>query len=179
MELHRNRTRLGLVALAAALAVTALGCGRHGSDQQASTASSTSLAVPVAQVGTAPVASTGSKSNQNGSQESSPVVTSADSLPPEVTVSAPDSLIVPGSVVEILAEGTPDVTGMLLSDGIGKKQPFAYDSTAKLWRAFYRVPIRTPNERLALSVTAKNGANRWRRVWVFFNVDNGETEADE
>ena len=181
MILHRNGTRLGQFVIAAAtLAVTALGCGKRGGVQQASTASTASLAVPVAQVGAVSSASPGSKTSEIGSKEAGSIVASADSLPPEVTATAPDTLVAPGSVVEITAEGTPDVTDVTLWDGIGKQQRFAYDSTAKIWRAFYRVPIKLQTERLALSVTAKNGADRWRRVWVFFNVnvETGEFECE-
>ena len=105
--------------------------------------------------------------------------TSADSMPPEVSASVRDSSVVPGMVVEITAQGTPDVAKMVLSDGIGRRQTFAYDSTSKVWRTFYRVPIRTRTERVGLSVTASTSSNRWRRVWVFMNMEPAGGEASK
>jgi len=47
-----------------------------------------------------------------------------------------------------------------------------------VWRAYYRIPMSGKSEHPALSVTAKNGANRWRRVWVFFTVVPDQVETD-
>ena len=44
---------------------------------------------------------------------------------------------------------------------------------------FYRVPIRTRTERVGLSVTASTNSNRWRRVWVFMNVEPAGGEASK
>jgi len=67
-----------------------------------------------------------------------------------------------------IASGT-----VTLTDGLGHKYPFAYDTDAKAWRVQYRVPIRTHVDKLGLSVTATSGTNRWKRVWVFLNVEGG------
>jgi len=91
-------------------------------------------------------------------------------LPPEIVASSPDSLVVPGSIVEITAEGSPDVTEVILSDGRGQSRPFVFDAAANVWRASYRVPLRSTTERVALSATATNGGSRWKRVWIFLNV---------
>lgn len=99
-------------------------------------------------------------------------VPSPDSLPPEVVASVTDTLIIPGAAVEITAQTSVDARDVLLSDGRGSPQPFVYDGAGKVWRAYYRVPLKS-DDRLGLSVTAKNTGGRWRRVWVFLNVDRG------
>jgi hypothetical protein len=105
-------------------------------------------------------------------------VLSPDSLPPEVTASVNDTLVTPGSAIEINAEASVDATDLSLRDGLGRRQPFAYDETGKVWRTHYRVPFKSA-DRLGLSVTAKNEAGRWRRVWIFLHVDRGtSTPAD-
>lgn len=96
---------------------------------------------------------------------------SNDALPPDVDASIADSLVTPGTIIEITAKGSPDVEEVMLADGIGKPQRFAYDASADLWRASYRVPVRVVGDRLGLSVTAKNDLHHWRRVWVFAVVE--------
>jgi hypothetical protein len=51
------------------------------------------------------------------------------------------------------------------------------DDTAA-WRVYYRVPMKVTGDRVALSVTAKNGVNQWKRVWVFPKVVSEEASAD-
>jgi hypothetical protein len=97
---------------------------------------------------------------------------SPDSLPPEVIASVSDTLVTPGSVIEISAEASVDATDLSLWDGFGKRQPLTYDEAGKVWRTIYRVPLKSA-DRLGLSVTAKNGTGRWRRVWVFLHADRG------
>lgn len=97
---------------------------------------------------------------------------SIDALPPDIVVGPVDSAVSRGQPVEITVEGTPDVTEMSLSDGLNDPQAFYFDSGEKVWKAVYRVPLRPKSERLGLSVTARTDANRWRRVWVFLNVEN-------
>jgi hypothetical protein len=96
--------------------------------------------------------------------------TSADSLPPEVAPAVEETAAVPGSVIEVTAEGSADVVGVVLGDATGRKYPLALDSASNLWRVFYRVPLKVREERLGLSLTATNGAGRWRRAWVFVPV---------
>jgi len=96
--------------------------------------------------------------------------TETQSLPPEIAVSIADTLVQPGAGIEITAEGTPDVTEMVLWDGLNDAQAFYHDSSRNEWKVSYRVPLRPRQERIGLSVTAKNEAGRWRRVWVFLHV---------
>ena len=159
-----NFTGITMAAIAAAMLV--VGCGQQKIEQASASSSSEGTAV-VAQA-SAPVlpAATG---------ESSPPAESLDTsvaeMPsPEVAASVSDTLVTPGGVVEITAEASEDAVELQLQDDLGRKQPFAYDGERKLWRTTYRVPMRLDSERLALSVTARNDAHRWRRVWVFLGV---------
>lgn len=157
----------GVLALALiTLAIVAIGCGGQkqaqtsasaSTGQEAVAASAAGPMVPPYKVGQVPAVS---------AQEEIATVAN-DSLPPDVAASITESLVTPGTIIEVTAKGSPDVEEVLLSDGLGKPQRFAYDSTADLWRASYRVPVRIPGERLGLAVTAKNDLGRWRRVWVF------------
>jgi len=52
------------------------------------------------------------------------------------------------------------------------------DEVGNTWRVGYRVPLRPGTDRLGLSVTAKNESHRWRRVWLFLQVNDGRQEAD-
>lgn len=104
-------------------------------------------------------------------------------LPPEIALDEMNLSVVPGQAITVRVQGTPDVTGMLLSDGINDPQSLVRDSSGDdSWRVDYRVPLRPKQERLGLSVTAKNEANRWRRIWVFLEVqkpaDLVKAEAD-
>jgi hypothetical protein len=144
------------------------GCGSNDTSTQVAQQQTSAIDVSGASVmpASAPPASS--------SNESDRYVTSADSLPPEVAVTVSESTVVPGGVIEITAESSPDAVEVTLSDGIGKQQPLAYDDAGKVWRGFYRVPLRTSSERLGLSVVAKNGAHRWHRVWTFLTIDREE-----
>ena len=73
--------------------------------------------------------------------------------------------------VEVEARTSPDVTEVFLADGIGRRQSFAYDSAACLWRARYRVPLGVTADRLGVSVTARNGLDLRHRVWVFLKIE--------
>ena len=97
----------------------------------------------------------------------------ASALPPDVAASVQEQIATPGGIVEILAEGSPDVTSVILTDAVGKTYPFTYQAPTDRWRVLYRVPIRTKTEQLGLSVTATNGANRWKRIWVFVDIGQG------
>lgn len=98
-------------------------------------------------------------------------VTAPDGLPPEISVSATTTQVTPGGVVQVDAQGSSDVEEVVMWDGIGKKQPLLYDEGLKVWRGFYRVPIKPTTDRLGLSLTATNASHRWRRVWLFLNVE--------
>ncbi|HEY6572463.1 MAG TPA: hypothetical protein VI198_04020, partial [Candidatus Eisenbacteria bacterium] len=165
------------------LLLVALGCGKEEKRVSAITSEARGQSVVASPAATAAatngeartaVASGAAETEGSGLQEEAtgetPSVESDAALPPEVILSAPDSLAVPGSIVEITAEGSADVTGITLSDGRGQTRPFVYDAAANVWRASYRVPLRSATERLGISATATNGGNRWKRVWIFLDV---------
>ncbi len=164
--------RTVVAAATIALAFLALGCGKQ--TEQAATETTTTSGAGIARMDQVVAASTGTITREAGTPGVGDATTSADSLPPDVAAFAPDTVLAPGSVVEILAEGSIDVTGIMLADGAGQSKPFVYDSTAKIWRAYYRVPVRSTAERLGLSVTATTGTGRWKRVWVFLELKGGE-----
>jgi hypothetical protein len=99
---------------------------------------------------------------------------SVDSLAPEVAAAIVDPLVVPGGSIEVTAQASSDVEAVTLTDDRGGRYPFAYDSEKDEWRVAYRVPMRIASERPALSVTAKNAAGRWSRVWLFLDVEKKE-----
>ena len=167
-----------IVMASAALALLALGCSEH--KEQASVAADAGPMSATQETPRTVVASaTDASTPEAGPLAEGEATALADSLPPDVTAFAPDSLVVPGTVVEITAQASPDVTAMTLTDRLGQKHAFIYDSGAKAWRVYYRVPIRTDSEQLGLSITATNGANRWKRVWVFLKIQGGEVKESE
>lgn len=176
--LVRAGEAVALALAAVALAVLIASCS--GSDPQASTTSTTPPAEQIAEATAAPGGAgasallrhaTGTSLDGRAQLVALPTVTAADSMPPDVSAWGPDSVLTPGSVVEISAKGSDDVVEMVLTDGIGKKQWMVYDETQDVWRTFYRVPVNGSSDRLGLSVTAKNNLNRWHRVWVFLQVE--------
>lgn len=170
--MQRNAILLASIVVAA----LAAGCGKHA-DTQALGGTATTQPAGFEPTGEVTRTLPDSARAEGGAPAGSGGTLSADSLPPDLSVSAPDSLLMPGVAVEIIARGTPDVIEVSLWDGIGKKQPMTYDSEGKVWKAFYRVPLRFSAERVALSVTAKNGANKWRRVWVNLQIQGERTES--
>ncbi len=178
------------VAASFLLLLVALGCGKEGKKASASNSDALGAAVAVTPVSTASqeggvseaaatsgVMETGDGTLQGEAPDAAPVAGADGALPPEVIASVPDALVVPGSIVEVTAEGSSDVTSIILSDGRGQTRPFTYDATASVWRASYRVPLRSATERLGLSATATNGGNRWKRVWIFLDVLPKQTTA--
>ena len=157
----------GLLVAAVLVGFIVGGCGEQQSQGVASNGASPSSSGDDASAVVAMTPSPQAPSNEEGIDVASP-----DSLPPEVAASTTDSLVVPGAVVEITAQSSVDATLLTLSDGLSKPQSFIYDEAGKLWRTYYRVPLKA-GERVGLSVTAKNERGRWRRVWVFLNVDRG------
>ncbi len=150
-----------LVGAVVALAAIATACGqpKHASTVQTTPAVASNLTPPAAQ----PAATT--PEPVSPSQVHAPQAVQGES--PDVVADIVDTLVTPGSVVEITAEGSSDITAVALQDGLGRRQAFAYDTDARVWRVSYRVPMRIPGERMGLSVTARNDAGRWHRVWVF------------
>jgi len=162
--------RTMLIAISAMVAFLALGCGEQ--KERAAVETSATPAAALQQTPTAAVAATALATPEAGTGSEGSAA-STDSLPPDVTAFAPDSLVTPGNVVEITAQASTDAGMVILTDGLGHKYPFAYDTDAKAWRVHYRVPLKTRLDRLGLSVTATNGTNRWKRVWVFLKIEGG------
>jgi hypothetical protein len=94
-----------------------------------------------------------------------------EGLPPDLEVTVGDTLVAPGEVVDFTVEGTDDVSQIALSDGRDEPLPFVRDQGTNLWHVQYRVPLRPKQDRIGVSVTAKNDLARWRRVWVFLHVE--------
>lgn len=159
----------GLIVAAVAIGLFMASCG----EKQEVASGPTQPASESAPATVATVASTlPPQSRESG------IVSSVDSLPPEVSASVSDTLVTPGSAIEVIAEASVDATELSLKDDFGTRQRFTYDQQGKIWRAFYRVPLKSV-DRLGLSVTAKNGSDRWRRVWVFLRVERASEQAVE
>ena len=168
MKTIARTKRVAVITASAVVAFLALGCGQQ--KEQAAVGTGVSATDQTAQ---AVIASASTPTPEAGLAREGLQAGSVDSLPPDVTAFAPDTLIVPGAVVEITAQGSTDVTSMTLTDGIGHKYPMLYDTDAKAFRVHYRVPLKTHIDRLGLSITATNGTNRWKRVWVFLKIEGG------
>jgi hypothetical protein len=125
------------------------------------TLASTTSGAPAAE------ATTDACADAESSSSGESAASQAASEPPDVIASIADSLSLPGSVVTVVATGSPDVVSMTLADGLGRSKTLAYDSNTKLWTTTYRVPLKAASERVGLSVTAKNAQEQWRRVWLF------------
>jgi len=160
-----------MITASAMVAFLALGCGEQ--KQQAAVETGATPAAAVEQTSPAVVAAASTATPEAGLTGEAGGTNATETLPPDVTAFGPDSLVIPGNVVEITAQASTDVTSMTLTDRLGQKYPMIYDADAKAWRAQYRVPLKTPIDRLGLSVTATNGANRWKLVWVFLNIQGG------
>ena len=168
MESNTKVTVSAIAITSLALACLAVGCARHEDTRSAAAPSGSQHVV---------AASTELATAAPGSQQNVPtgedVVAVGDSLPPDVSASVADTLVIPGSIIDLTAEGSPDVVQVTLADGIGRRQAFSFDAGTNLWHASYRVPVKMP-ERLGLSITAKNAQGRWRRVWVFVTAAKAE-----
>jgi len=99
-------------------------------------------------------------------------------VPPDVVFAVSDTFVTAGQPIEVTASATEDVTEMALSDGRGDSLPMVRDSTGNTWRVSYRVPLRPRENRIGLSVTAKNETHQWRRVWLFLQVNDGKQEVE-
>ena len=163
--------RAAYAASALALAVTLASCGSQHSNVASNEATSSQVEASSQQSGpivAMPAMSTPPAGNSQGSR----VISLGDSLPPEVTASVEDSVVRAGEVVEVIAQGSDDVSQVGLSDGLGRMQLFTHDPASNVWHVLYRVPLKTKKDKLALSVTALNDVNRWRRVWVFVQLNH-------
>ena len=100
------------------------------------------------------------------------------SVPPDLVAAVSDTFVTAGEPVEVVVQGTSDVTEMALADGRGDPIPMVRDSTDDTWRVDYRVPLKPKQSRLGLSVTAKNEQKKWARVWLFLTVDDGKQQVE-
>ena len=159
-------TQAGLVA-AVTVAFLTIGCGKQEHQKLAS--ESGTLERDVMEQSVATTASLVDTTPRADGARNEALPATADSLPPDVVASASALVADRGQVVEITAQGSMDITEVILSDGLHKTL-LAYDMDAKAWRGVYRVPLRTKADRVGLAVTATNGHGRWERVWVFIEV---------
>ncbi len=169
--------RAALAVSALALGVTLASCGGQHNSLASNDGASSQVEASSQHSGpivAMPAMSTPPAGNSQGSR----VISLGDSLPPEVTASVEDSVVRAGEVVEIVAQGSDDVSQVGLSDGLGRMQLFTHDPASNVWHVLYRVPLKTKKDRLALSVTALNDVNRWRRVWVFVQLNQDKQDPE-
>lgn len=179
-QIRRERILIGTWGGATLLALVATfmllqGCGSRSSHRTATvtrTASEPALTTAVAASNPVP------SGEQGLAVEDLSQVEDPGAVPPDVIATVSDTFVTPGQAVEVRVEGTSDITEMALSDGRGDAIPMVKDAIGDTWRVGYRVPLRPGTERLGLGVTAKNQANRWRRVWVFLEVGGGEPKVE-
>lgn len=153
------------------------GCGRQGGS---ATGTETSAAVVTPETGEQVQVAAAAVAPAPAQGLSAGDLAVREGLPPDLSVSVPDTLVIPGEVVDFTVLGTTDVSEMALSDGRDEPLPFVRDEGADTWRVQYRVPLHPRGERFGVSVTAKTELGRWRRVWVFLHVERGDaTPADE
>lgn len=165
---------LFVAAIAAGLVLSGCGAsGDSGTKTEASAQVAEQEAGTQAQVASAVVASAPAQPGLSAAD-----MASRESMPPDLEVSVGDTLVSPGEVVEFTVEGTDDVSQIALSDGRDEPLPFVRDQGTHVWRVQYRVPLRPKQDRLGISVTAKNDLARWRRVWVFLHVEKAESGDD-
>jgi len=157
---------VALTVLAAALLLSSCGGERSQQTSVASESSPPQASEPTA----VPAMSVSPSGTAMPASVSMPQAGAAEGLPPEIALGETPSVVAPGEAVTFTVYGTPDVTEMSLWDGLNDRQAFVHDGSGDVWRVDYRVPLRPKQERIGLSVTAKNQAGRWRRVWVFLQV---------
>lgn len=167
------------------LAFMAMGCGQKREGQVTSGVDATPAPGQVALAGQtqeqATLTETGTRIEPAGTAITTDGALDAavtESLPPEIDATVSAEPVQPGSVIEISAVGSSDVTEMVVTDARGKTFPMTRIEETGAWRVFYRIPMKVAGDRVALSVTAKNGVNQWQRVWVFPNVVREEATAD-
>jgi hypothetical protein len=182
-QLRRERILIGawggltLVVLVA-MCMVLEGCGSrpksHTAQAGQAPSSSTLSSAVVASVPSTVPAETGFETEQ----PQGTLVEDPGLAPPDVVAAVSDTFVTAGQAVEVSVEGTSDITQMALSDGRGDAIPMVKDASGDVWRVGYRVPLRPGTDRLGLAVTAKNQAHRWRRVWLFLQVDDGKQQVE-
>lgn len=168
--------RIALLALVPAAALVVAGCSGDGIDNSKSASDRVTVARTSATGGQGLTVRT-AETMQEPEVPTMAVEPYAEaagpiegSIAPDIVVEVPSTSVAPGDVVEFTVYGTPDVNELVLWDGLNDKQALRYDGSTGTWRVQYRVPLRPPTERLGVSVTARNGDDRWRRRWVFLEV---------
>lgn len=169
---------VGITAVALVATVALLeSCGQDGGGTKAASNPHQTTAAPQQNV---IASSDGEQVAGGGTVLQQPFESSEElkSVPPDAVVSASDTFVTAGQPIEVRVEATADVTEMALSDGLGDALPMVRDSSSNIWRVNYRVPLRPRADRLGLAVMAKNDSNRWRRVWLFLQIDNGKQQVE-
>ena len=171
--LERGGDVLVMSFAVAAATLLLSGCGEKKSERVAQVSRPAAVENVVPAVATAPPAPVQDAALSQGS-----TANGLDGiLPPEIALAEMDTLVTPGQPVHVTVYGTPDVTEVALFDGVNDRQALVHDTGHDTWSVDYRVPLRSKTDRIGLSLTAKNGANRWRRVWVFLKVGSAGTSA--
>ena len=170
----KSAQRLGVLLVAVLASVLVLaGCGAQ-SDQSAQNTQAPA-AEPSSQAVTASV-TTPAPASVPASTPTALTSAAPETAAPDIVASVVDTTVTPGEAIEISVHGTPDVSEMALADGLNDPQPLVYDASTNLWRVNYRVPLRPKQDRIGLSVTARNSATHWRRVWIFLHVSSDAPE---
>ena len=135
--------------------------GSSAATQQATVASAEGMTVGASSPYTAPATLGGERS-----------------VPPDLEAAVSDTFVTAGQPIEVVVQGTSDITEMALADGRGDPIPMVRDSSDDTWRVDYRVPLKPKQNRLGLSVTAKNEHGKWARRWLFLTVDDGRQQVE-
>jgi len=177
-----------LLLAAATVAFLAIGCGEQKSKTTMQRAEANGVtsgvmetpnqAIPAVATAEGTAAEGATTGSETATPQADAGATQVDALPPDVAASVTETIATRGGIVEILAEGSPDVTSVTLTDAIGKTYPFIYQPATDRWRVLYRVPLRAKTEQLGLGVTATNAANRYKRVWVFVDLGQDQCAAE-
>jgi len=172
--------RIALLALVPAAALVVAGCGGDGIDN--SKPAESRVTVAQAAAGGSQAMTTRTAEVEVPTMGVDPSGTAPEllegTIAPDIVIEVPSTSVAPGDVVEFTVFGTPDVNELVLWDGLNDRQAFSYDGSTGTWRVQYRVPLRPASERLGISVTARNGDDRWRRRWVFREVGTPAPEAE-
>ena len=181
LETEKRRARAMVCAwgsiTAMALVVTiglAEGCA-HDRTRVSNEASGSSSATQQATVVSAEGMTVGASSPYAASEVTS---NGERSVPPDLEAAVSDTFVTAGQPIEVVVQGTSDITEMALADGRGDPIPMVRDSSDDTWRVDYRVPLKPKQNRLGLSVTAKNEHGKWARRWLFLTVDDGRQQVE-